>query len=339
MKRALAGVAVAFGVFAWAGVAVAENRRVVVAEPATIGIDEAYGSTFADLLRTELARQEGYEVVARAQTPPQPCGEAVCAPGVATAAGAHSAVVVTLSALGQKVIVKVEHVGSDGRVLYADRITAGTIEDLDPVSTRVAVAIATGKPLGETETVSTVTSQEARAPVRKQSLFTTGLRLGALVPIADSYGGATAAADVGFFGMFEIERIAAVIEADFLFPADSDTEVKIVGLFFGLGGRYFLDAESPTGTFVGGGFGYRILDVERQGMVVTESDDRGGVGGYLTAGVVFLRTSDVHIVLDARYDANFFELGDLSEGQGGHSLMIGVGLSYSKWGMGRRWWW
>lgn len=313
------------------GRAAAQARRIVVAEPVTIGIDAATATTFADLLRAELARRPEFQVVARSATPQEPCGEPACATALAHETGAHSTVTLNLSALGSKVIVRVQHVEGDGRILYADRITAASAEDLDVLSQRVGVALATGKPLGETATTNTVTAQEGKTPTRRQSLLTGGMRLGPAFPVGDSYGGSGTMFDLNGFAMFEIDHIAVLVEADLRFTADTDASEKAMGLGIDLGARYFPDLED-TGWFVGGGLGFRLVAADRGGgVLMSESDSRSGFGGHLAAGVMFLRTYDLHLIIEARYDIAFFELDELSAGQGTQLFMLTAGFAYTGW--------
>src|SRR5687767_6719531 len=79
---------------------------VVVAEPVTLGIDPESASTFADLVRLELAKQAPVTVIPRTRTPPDPCGDSGCAVGLAQRAQASAAFVSTLSRLGDRVVVK-----------------------------------------------------------------------------------------------------------------------------------------------------------------------------------------------------------------------------------------
>lgn len=306
--------------------AAAQPATVVVAEPDTIGVEPAAGATFAELLRDGLRRQ-GYTVPARSQTPPEPCGDPACGAALAARLGTDSAVVARLSRLESRIIVNVEHVGADGRLLYSDRITAGSLDDLDPLSTRIAAGIATGQPLGDTATVGTVTDEEGREPVRRKALFTSGVRLGALVPVAGSYGGADWLTDLGLFGLFELSSFAAILELDLRWAGDDD-DVSVFGFNFDFGGRYFLDPEASTGLYLGAGLGFRAVAVDAG----IEDDGASGLGGYLGGGVIFLRTSDLHILLDARYDVGFFTLNELPSGQAAHAAMISLGLSYTKWG-------
>jgi hypothetical protein len=324
--RYLGGVVIC-ALIAVAGPAAAQPATVVVAEPDTIGVEPAAGATFAELLRDGLRRQ-GYTVPARSQTPPEPCGDPACGAALAARVGTQSAVVARLSRLEARVIVNVEHVGADGRLLYSDRITAGSLDDLDPLSTRIAAGIATGQPLGDTATVSTVTDEEARDPVRRKALFTSGVRLGAAIPVAGSYGGAGWLTDLGFFGFFELSQFAAVLEIDLRWTGDSNQDVSVFGFSFDFGGRYFLDPEAPTGVYVGGGLGFRAVAVDRG----ADDDGASGLGGYVGTGVVFLRTSDLHILLDARYDVAFFRLNELDADRRVHAAMVSIGLSYTKWG-------
>lgn len=95
-------------------------------------------------------------------------------------------------------------------------------------------------------------------------------------------------------------------------------------------GVYFIDPEADTGIYVGGGLGFRVVSVDVPSSTFGADDSRGGVGLYGGAGVVFLRTADIRIILDARYDVNLFSLDNVDDGS--HGVMISLGLSYTKWG-------
>lgn len=301
---------------------------VVVAEPATLGVDQASASTFADLVRLELGKQPGLRVLPRSNTPPETCGDAGCAVPLAQRTQATAAVAMTLSTLGDKVIVKYEYVTADGRTLMSDRATGATLGDLEPLSTRVAISIATGRPINETATTSTVTQQEAGEPTRRRALSTWGLHMGALAPVDGTYGGSGPLADLGIFAFLELHSFAAVAEVEILWTLNADDgDAHAFGLQLNLGGRYFLDPEADTGLYVGGGLGFRLAAVDTP----TVDDSRGGIGFYAGGGIVFLRTSDIHIILDARYDVNLFSMKDLNPG-GSHGVMFSLGLSYTKWG-------
>jgi hypothetical protein len=307
---------------------------VVVAEPDAVGVDPGTAAAFADLVREAVARQPGWRVIPRAQTPQQPCGEPGCAVPLAQQAGAGGTVILSLSQVGQRIIIRIGLVWVDGRVLFQDRVTAATPEDLDPLAQRTAVAIATGKPVGDTATVSTMTVAETAPPPRKQGMFTNGLRMGTFLPIAGSYGGATSMFDLGWIGLIEIDRIGLAIDLDVLFPT-SDSEVTALAFQLNFGGRYFLDPQSPTGIYVGGGFGYRAVAVSDSSLLGDDGSG-SGLGGYLGVGVVFLRNADVHIILDARYDANFFTIDDVSGAKEAHGLMLTAGFTFKGF-FGRRW--
>lgn len=304
---------------------------IVVAEPLTVGIDPSSATTFADLVRVELGKRGGMRVVPRSATPPEPCGDVGCAVGLAQRTGASAAVATTLSRLGDRVIVKIEYAGADGQVLMTDRATAASLNDLDPLSTRVALAISTGRPIDDTATTTTVTQQESRDAERKRAVATAGIHIGAFAPVGDSYGGSSAMADLGLFAFLELHSFAAVAELEFMWTLDKqDDDPKAFGFQFNLGGRYFIDPEADTGVYLGGGLGFRVVSVDLPSSTLGSDDSRAGVGLYGGAGIVFLRTSDIHIILDARYDVNLFSLDNVDDGA--HGLMISLGLSYTKWG-------
>ncbi len=297
----------------------------VVAEPATIGTDPASATTFANLLRDALAKQ-GYTVISRARTPTIPCGEPACASQVMAPAGAQLGVVTTLSQLGNKVIVQVALVDGSGQVRFSDRVTANGVEDLDPLSGRIAVAIATNKPIGETVTVSTVTSQEARPNLRKQSLYTTGVRIGGGFPAFSSYGGDTGLFDIGMYGMWELNEFAIVLEGDYRWDANS-TNTSVHAFNLDIGGRYYLNPEDDSGFFISAGLGFRAVSLDANDSTTESFGAQSGLGGYVGAGVTLLRTSDIHVTIDGRFDFDFFKDGDSNL----DVFLVSVGISVAKW--------
>jgi hypothetical protein len=326
MRSLVAVLLVAFG-----GTATAQQPpwTLVVTQPATIGVDADTATAFAELVRGELARQPNLRVIPRAQTPPDPCGDATCAAAIAQRAGAHGAVAATLTRLGDKVVVQYVHAGADGRVLIADRATAATVGDLDPLSTRVAASVAAGRPLEATIGTSTVTAQEARMPARRNAAVTTGVDLGVLAPVANSYGGSSAMTDLGFFGLMELHEFAASGELNFIWTVDrQDAKPSAFSFQLNLGGRYFIDPESDTGVYVGGGVGLRTLSVDTKSATIG-TQSAVGMGAFADVGVVFLRTSDLHVIIDLRYDADIFGVDRLDPG-GAHGVLATLGLSYAK---------
>jgi len=318
-------------VLVWGGAALAQQPTptVVLGEPAAIGVDADSAHTFAELLRTDLAKR-GYRVVPRGQTPPQPCGDAACAPELMRAAGAGAALVVGLSRLGEKVIVRYDYVGPGGQPYLSDRATAASIGDLEPISARVAEAVATGKPFGQTMGVSTVTTTESNPLRRRGSNFTKIFRFGTLVP-PGNFAGSGPMLDLGFGGLWEFGGFALDTSMDFAWTLNPrDQQPRAFAWMLSIGGRYFVDPEADTGVYIGGGLGLRAVSVNEHRELTDQKDSKWGFGAYAGVGVLFLRTADVHIDLNARYEATFVEL-DTSDGSTtAHGVMVTLGLAFTK---------
>jgi opacity protein-like surface antigen len=316
---------------ALAGAARAQQpaAAVVVGQPATIGVDADSAATFGELLRGELGRQ-GFRVVPRGQTPPAACGDPGCAPELVRATGATGAVVVTLSRLGDKVIVKYDYVGANGQVYVSDRATALTVGDLEPISTRVARSIATGRPFAETIGVSTVTEKESALQKRRTSMFTKIIHFGTLLPVS-SYAGSGTMMDIGFGGMWEFGGFAVDVGMEFAWTLNpKDEQPSAFNWQLNLGGRYFIDPEADTGVYLGGGVGLRAVSVNERRDVADKSDSKFGFGAYAGVGVLFLRTADVHLDLNVRYDVNVVSLTTSDGSTGAHGLLVTFGLAFTK---------
>lgn len=316
----------------------AHARKVVVAEPENIGVDSDSSFTFADLVRDALQRKDGWEVVPRSATPENPCAETPCATEIARQTGAEATVVLALSRLGSKIVVRYGLVSAEGKVQVSDRTTALGLEDLDPLATRIATAVTERLDFDKTISVSTVTAEEATTPLRQSSWFSHGVGFGAVVPMGGSYGGAGYLTDVRLMSMYELRAFAAGLEADILWTPD-DGGSSAGGLGINLAGKYFLQPELDIGPFIEAGMGVRFLAASERvpdpvdpTFETVNTDTANGLGAFIGGGVVMFRSADLHVVASGRYDVNFLQFHELDEGRQAHGLSVNVALTYTTLG-------
>jgi hypothetical protein len=227
------------------------------------------------------------------------------------------------------VIVKVTRVGAAGRVSFSDQITAASLEDLEPITKRIAHSLRTGQRLADSATTTTVTENEATEQRRRKALFTSGLRIGVMAPLRDSFGDAQQLTAWTLFGMFEFPSFAFLAEMSFQSTASTEDDVGAFGFHLDFGGVRFTNPESNTGTYVGAGAGFRATSVDNATL---GEDSASGFGLYANAGVVLLRTSDFHLIADIRYDINLFRMRDLMGSSRSHGVIVTVGFTYARLG-------
>lgn len=326
-------IAIALAVGLWAAPAFA--KTVVVPEAEAVGVDADAAFTFTDLVRHALQGRPEWNVVARSDTPENPCGQAPCAAEIAGEVGADAAVTLALSRLGSKIIVRYAVISPNGHVDMTDRTTALGLEDLDPVATRIATAVSEQLEFGKTVSVSTVTQSEATTPLRQSSWYSHGVTLGAIVPMGGSFGGQNYLTDVRFFSMYELRAFAAGVEGDILWSPDGGGD-GAGGFAVNLAGKYFLRPEQDMGPFIEGGVGVRFLTAAETVpdpldplFTIVNRDTANGLGAFIGGGVVLFRSADLHVVASGRYDVSFVQFHGLEEGRQAHGVSVGVGLTYT----------
>jgi hypothetical protein len=138
---------------------------------------------------------------------------------------------------------------SDGSIAHTDSMTtAGGPDDLDPVLKRLAIGLATGKPVGQTGEIDTVTQKEADPYLKQTATHVFGLRLGAVVPLSRPQGDVTVGTGLGLFWLYDAREFMAEIFGDFY--TSSAGSLSIFDL--GIGGYYPFLRKNIT-PYVGGG--------------------------------------------------------------------------------------
>jgi hypothetical protein len=233
-----------------------QGKGMAVFDPAGVGVEPAQCAAIGDLLRAEL-KKLGVAVTPRSQMPAGECADEECAAAKAAPLLVNEAVVSRISRLDKKVLVIVTLVEvPSGKALFTDRMTAASLDDFDVLMVRVARGVQGRVPFSTTVDVDTVTANDARDPSRQKSFLTTGLRLGAVIPMAGAYGGATSLYAGDLVSLYEVR--AFTIEAAAGFRANSEyssrEDTNFVETGVDLGGYYHINQEDIS-AFVGGGLG------------------------------------------------------------------------------------
>jgi hypothetical protein len=216
---------------------------------------------------------------------------------------------------------------SDGSIAYTDGMTtAGGPDDLDPVMKRLAIGFATGKPVGQTGEIDTVTQKEADPYLKQTATRVFGLRLAAAVPFGRSSGDTTTATGLGLFWLYDAREFMAEIWGDF-FTSSADR----ASMFdIGIAGYYPFSKKNVT-PYLGAGAAWSASNFGGNGA--------SGLRLNPTFGILMGRLWSVQIRGEVGYFFNLYgEKSELPSSPGvplatsapqthyGHGPMLTVGL-------------
>ncbi len=180
---------------------------------------------------------------------------------------------------------------ASGALAYSDSIgIAGGPDDLDPALKRLAVGLATGKPVSQTADIETLTQRESDAYMKETATRSFGLRLGTLIPL-NRVSGDGPLAGAGIFWLYDARSYLAEINIDAHTGNDSGA------LALGLGGYYPLSRANFT-PYLGAQVAYSIARLGGAGA--------NGLRVQPTMGVLFGRLSTVQLRAEVGYFINTF---------------------------------
>lgn len=285
---------------------------------------------FRRLLEVELSRSVKLVSVAS-----EPCGELACAVKAARSVGARAVVFGTLVELGRKVqVVAVTAEVESGRTVSMADIAVGSYEELDVAAERLAPAlVGTGSIEGGAK-LGSITTEEAKADVRRDGDSTFNLRLAGITPVGDGYSGTSAGLEVGAGIGFETRNVLIEPRVAFRWSIDPEGrgfyEVPIDI------GAYYIASLGDVAPFIGGGLGIRYITDRREREVVTgqiiktESrteveDTAWAFGGFARVGLMLMRTYEVRLSLSLDYNLALTELNGVSNPQ---AVSLGIGVHF-----------
>ncbi|MCK4576326.1 hypothetical protein KAU34_07955 [candidate division WOR-3 bacterium] len=313
-------------------------EKIAVLDFKTIGVDPSLAEATTALLRTDLASYKNLTVIEKSVMEGIPgvkleCENKKCAADIGSRINADKVVYGTISKLGEKYIISAFVVKvSSKSIVFQDRITATSAEDLDITSKRLAKSIATGKKVAKTAEIGAITEEETKEPRRRTSFYTGGIKFGWGLPLGgDSYGGVNSLISYDAIGWYETPNF--MVELMFGISRSSgytffDTTVS-ASEFYPEISIFYLLSKGDFCPFVGGGMGMRFLTIEKDFF---DMETATALGINLGGGIILFRTYDFRIVLDGRYSINF---ADLPTYGGPHSLLkISFGVTYRSTGGG-----
>jgi hypothetical protein len=283
MTASSAGAQEVVGVFPVAGTNLSEG------ESAAIGA----------LIAVSYFDQSGARVLDPAQTGPV-LAQQPSEPDAARQLGLTQYIHVQAVRLGQRITLHASLHNVHGSRLYDVKTTAMSIDDMEPVSERIAGSLYRRTPLEHTRELDNITGKEAHRPNRMFSEKVFGMRTGMVLPF-----GADVEADAALFaefdGRLEAESYFLEFAAGLMLPSqfDNDSDYDGVGGLIGLvGGAYYL-THSNVAPYLGAGLSPRLMFGAYSGAALT-------LNGRI--GVMFMRMSSSRIYLEVGIDQHVLPL-------------------------------
>jgi hypothetical protein len=291
-------------------------------------VSPSTASTFRQLLRNQIATRNG----ARFTDLDAGCSDLPCARGAAAPSGAGVVVFGSLGRLGSKVVVAVTAAQvADGRVLFSETLSVDRVEELDVAAKRLAEALATGRGLEHTAELGSITHEEAKAPVRRDTRFAFSLNLEGVLP---TKGYADRALGSGFALGLWFESMDFVIEPKLAYRTELGAgERDWDHGAFEIAASYLM-MRSDLAPLIGAGVGLHFMDEDvpvgnEVGSVLVSTstdvieDEVFGFTVFGRLGLLLLRTYDVSLLVALDYALTFADFQERGDEQA-FRLVVGV---------------
>lgn len=276
------------------------------------------------LFREAVLHRHAGEAVA----PPAPadCGDRECARATAARLQADEVIYSSLYRLGARWIFSATRMNTDGTEAFSQRLTAGTIEDMEAVAQRMADALILRKSLEQVATLDNITAKEQdQEPERRRSLYNGGVALGYLFPVGNSFSYLEDDYDSGDPVRREYDQMIRLtwlntweFRNDLNLGADVTWSTPYaIGADLNL--RYLFN-RGDFSPFLGGGIGLHYVKSDEDGY---GGDNKRNSGPALNVqgGVMLFRTYDVNVMLRGQYQVVFNSDMD-------HGPAVDVGVSF-----------
>jgi len=161
----------------------------------SIGIDAYTTQTVNMLLRQNIAKETGKEIISQSRTDAAAggkfCMDAECALEIGQELNAIKVVSSSLSKLGKKIVVQFMLFDvENNRTILTDNVVSENIDDLEMVIKRISISIARETPIEKSAEVGAIVKNEEKSLTRRQAKRFAGFSFGYLFP-TEGYDGNT----------------------------------------------------------------------------------------------------------------------------------------------------
>lgn len=301
------------------------TKRIVVFNFKAIGnLKESLAAGFY-LIKQDLSQTGKFDVLdANNFTGGSSCYDVSCAIPIARSQGADMAAMGTMIRVGDTIVVESTVIDAKtGKPMLYNSLKAESPSDLDVVIRRISDSIANNKPVSEAVALNDITQQETMAPRRITSSAYMGLDMGVTAPVASSYlrAGALYNFDSLMFSFELNEHTMLQFKPLLGFSWSNDNNPSVMDWRIMEIGGYYLSGIGNVSPFVGGSISLHLLNMSNQNQNVSNKTD---FGLFLGGGVMFFRTSSVHLYIDAGYQT----ILDSFAGNGAQGIIGDIGFLF-----------
>jgi hypothetical protein len=210
--------------------------------------------------------------------------------------GATEYIHVSAVRLDQRIVLTASRYTADGRLVHSAKMSATSLDDIEPASERLARALVNRTSTSATRTMDNVTQTEGQVPNRTNAQKVAGLKGSFTFPIGWTETlspQASGAVDVRFEGKNHFIEFGIGITV-----AAGDDNPGYGGLWTDVGANLYL-TESITAPYLGVGLMPRLM-----------SETVANLAPYAQFGVMFMRDSKTRFYTDFRVAQNLLPVGD-----------------------------
>lgn len=206
-------------------------------------------------------------------------------------------VMISAVRLRQRIVITATRYRPDGTLVHSVKMTATSLDDLEPVSDRLAKALFTRTTPHEARTLENVSAVEGKRPNRVFVEKVMGLKASFIYPVG--YGDDIAPMmSFGFDGRLEGKSYFLEIGAGFIIPSDPDGDkLSYGGVYSDIGASFYL-LNSSISPYLGGGVLPRLV-----------GGDVTNFAFYGQAGLMLFRESSSRLYTDFRVAQNLLPVG------------------------------
>ena len=331
---------------------VVAQESVAVFEFKAVGLDEQTTEAAMQIFKNDLNETGKFAVIPTEKMAASlsakgitdvTCHNVDCGVNYGRAIGTENVIIGSFTKLGDKVIVEVKLVSvSQGNVVFTDRFSTISLEDLDMVLKRLAGAVAQRKKIDTEVGRFAVTEEEAMEPRRKKSFITSGGSFSFGFPIGKSYSEVSSIKTLWWNTRYETGNW--VIDNSFGVQWGSGDEVEIetspgviqtvsqtqiVALPWDIGMRYVFNRESDFAPFIGGGVGIHFIAgvTYKYENVEGETDGDTAPALHVAGGIYGFQSSNFRLTLEGKYSIVF---SDAFPNSGSSSQMVGISIGITR---------
>jgi hypothetical protein len=249
----------------------------------------------------------------------------------ALALGAEEYIETQAVRLASRIHVRAVRYSAAGSRLATEGLQAATLDDIGPVTERIAKALRGTTTAAATRDLTNITDAEGSRPKRVFTASDAGVRTGVIMPLASGQRFAPAVTG-DLVGRFEAESWFLDASGGVAISSQAGRRERYAtygGLFGAVSANYLL-TDGSIAPYVGGGFSPRLI--------FTIKDVSAGLAPFAQIGVTMLRQSRFHFFAEARVAQNVVPVNDGRGGVDGEprngkdhfptEIGLGVGITF-----------